>query len=75
LKGEPTAETPQLALLDRDGKNPLNSKPNRDKTHMAKQKKELKEKPIEVTLWDAANKLRGSVEPAEEVFKTLGYKI
>jgi len=28
-------------------------------------KKELKEKPIEVTLWDAANKLRGSVEPAE----------
>lgn len=32
---------------------------------MAKQKKELKEKPIEVTLWDAANELRGSVEPAE----------
>ena len=33
---------------------------------MAKrQKKEVKEKPIEVTLWDAANKLRGSVEPAE----------
>lgn len=31
---------------------------------MAK-KKEVKEKPIEVTLWDAANKLRGSVEPAE----------
>jgi len=32
---------------------------------MAKrQKKEVKEKPIEVTLWDAANKLRGSVEPA-----------
>ena len=28
-------------------------------------KKELKEKAIEVTLWDAANKLRGSVEPAE----------
>jgi type I restriction enzyme M protein len=28
-------------------------------------KKEVKEKPIEVTLWDAANKLRGSVEPAE----------
>jgi len=24
-----------------------------------------KDKPIEVTLWDAANKLRGSVEPAE----------
>lgn len=33
---------------------------------MAKRKKkEVKEKPIEVTLWDAANKLRGSVEPAE----------
>lgn len=32
---------------------------------MAKQKKELKEKSIEVTLWDAANKLRGSVEPSE----------
>ncbi len=31
---------------------------------MAK-KKELKEKAIEVTLWEAANKLRGSVEPAE----------
>ncbi len=25
----------------------------------------VKDKPIEVTLWDAANKLRGSVEPAE----------
>lgn len=32
---------------------------------MAKDKKDLKEKAIEVTLWDAANKLRGSVEPAE----------
>lgn len=32
---------------------------------MAKVKKESKEKPIEVTLWDAANKLRGSVEPSE----------
>jgi type I restriction enzyme M protein len=31
---------------------------------MAK-KKEIKEKPIEVTLWEAANKLRGSVESAE----------
>ena len=28
-------------------------------------KKDTKEKPIEVALWDAANKLRGSVEPAE----------
>lgn len=32
---------------------------------MAKKKKEIKEKPIEQTLWDSANKLRGSVEPAE----------
>lgn len=32
---------------------------------MAKEKKEVKEKAIEVTLWEAANKLRGSVEPAE----------
>jgi type I restriction enzyme M protein len=32
---------------------------------MAKVKKETKEKSIEVTLWDAANKLRGSIEPAE----------
>lgn len=27
--------------------------------------KQTQDKPIEVTLWDAANKLRGSVEPAE----------
>jgi type I restriction enzyme M protein len=32
---------------------------------MAKTKKETTAKPIEVTLWDAANKLRGSVEPSE----------
>jgi type I restriction enzyme M protein len=32
---------------------------------MAKKATSKKEKPIEVTLWDAANKLRGSVEPAE----------
>ena len=39
---------------------------------MAKQNKEVKEKPIEVTLWDAANKLRGSVEPAEYKHVVLG---
>jgi type I restriction enzyme M protein len=39
---------------------------------MAKQKKEIKEKAIEVTLWDAANKLRGSVEPAEYKHVVLG---
>lgn len=32
---------------------------------MAKKSKEKKVKPIEVSLWEAANKLRGSVEPAE----------
>lgn len=32
---------------------------------MATKNKETKEKAIEVSLWDAANKLRGSVEPAE----------
>jgi len=32
---------------------------------IVKVKKEAAGKPIEVTLWDAANKLRGSVEPAE----------
>ncbi len=31
-----------------------------------------KEKPIEVTLWEAANKLRGSVEPAEYKHVVLG---
>lgn len=39
---------------------------------MPKQKKEVKEKPIEVTLWEAANKLRGSVEPAEYKHVVLG---
>jgi type I restriction enzyme M protein len=32
----------------------------------------VKEKPIEVTLWDSANKLRGSVEPAEYKHVVLG---
>lgn len=39
---------------------------------MSKQKKEIKEKAIEVTLWEAANKLRGSVEPAEYKHVVLG---
>ena len=37
-----------------------------------RQKKEVKEKAIEVTLWEAANKLRGSVEPAEYKHVVLG---
>ena len=39
---------------------------------MAKAKNEIKEKAIEVTLWEAANKLRGSVEPAEYKHVVLG---
>lgn len=39
---------------------------------MAKAKTAPKEKPIEVTLWEAANKLRGSVEPAEYKHVVLG---
>lgn len=38
----------------------------------AKVKKTTIDKPIEVTLWDAANKLRGSVEPAEYKHVVLG---
>lgn len=39
---------------------------------MAKQKNEAKDKPIEVSLWESANKLRGSVEPAEYKHVVLG---
>lgn len=39
---------------------------------MAKQKKVIEPKAIEVTLWDSANKLRGSVEPAEYKHVVLG---
>ncbi len=39
---------------------------------MAKKNKAVKEKAIEVTLWEAANKLRGSVEPAEYKHVVLG---
>jgi type I restriction enzyme M protein len=39
---------------------------------MAKQKKEIVEKPIEVTLWESANNLRGSVEPSEYKHVVLG---
>jgi type I restriction enzyme M protein len=42
------------------------------KNTMAKTKKEIPEKAIEVTLWDSANKLRGSVEPAEYKHVVLG---
>ncbi len=39
---------------------------------MAKSIKEVKEKAIEVTLWEAAKKLRGSAEPAEYKHVVLG---
>jgi type I restriction enzyme M protein len=39
---------------------------------MPKKTKEVKDKPIEVTLWESANKLRGSVEPAEYKHVVLG---
>lgn len=39
---------------------------------MAKKVNQKQEKAIEVTLWDAANKLRGSVEPAEYKHVVLG---
>lgn len=39
---------------------------------MAKKKKEVKDKAIEVTLWESANKLRGSVESAEYKHVVLG---
>ena len=35
-------------------------------------KKEVKQKSIEETLWESANKLRGSVEPAEYIHVVLG---
>ena len=39
---------------------------------MAKKAKEKQEKPIEVSLWESANKLRGSVEPSEYKHVVLG---
>jgi len=39
---------------------------------MAKKAKEKQEKPIEVNLWESANKLRGSVEPSEYKHVVLG---
>lgn len=41
-------------------------------TKEIKQKKEKKQKSIEETLWDSANKLRGTVEPSEYKHVVLG---
>ncbi|MCH6236812.1 type I restriction-modification system subunit M [Cognataquiflexum rubidum] len=43
----------------------LKEDPANKATGKVKVSKQIQDKPIEVTLWDAANKLRGSVEPAE----------
>ena len=51
---------------------PKQVKEKNEATKPIKAKKEAKEKAIEVTLWDAANKLRGSVEPAEYKHVVLG---
>lgn len=42
------------------------------KPKKAKSTKSVKEKATEVTLWETANKLRGSVEPAEYKHVVLG---
>jgi len=39
---------------------------------MAKKANQKKDKPIEVNLWESANKLRGSVEPSEYKHVVLG---
>jgi type I restriction enzyme M protein len=44
----------------------------KEPARLQKVKKEVGGKAIEVTLWDAANKLRGSVEPAEYKHVVLG---
>jgi len=51
----------QTWLAEKSGKNLKTKKINDGK-------KESKEKSIEVLLWEAASKLRGSVEPAETIF-------
>ena len=50
-----------------------NTNENKNEVSKTKTKREqIKEKSIEVTLWEAANKLRGSVEPAEYKHVVLG---
>jgi type I restriction enzyme M protein len=50
-----------------------NSDENKSNVSKKQTKREqIKEKAIEVTLWEAANKLRGSVEPAEYKHVVLG---
>lgn len=57
-----------MAENRKESDNEASETPLKSKTKREQQK----EKAIEVTLWDAANKLRGSVEPAEYKHVVLG---
>ncbi|MFN7832465.1 MAG: N-6 DNA methylase [Bacteroidota bacterium] len=57
-----------MAKNRKESDNEASEAPLKSKTKREQQK----EKAIEVTLWDAANKLRGSVEPAEYKHVVLG---
>jgi len=66
-------ETSDLRFFTNSNNDSLCNSPKMDnKVLKKKNKKEVKEKAIEVTLWEAANKLRGSVEPAEYKHVVLG---
>jgi type I restriction enzyme M protein len=57
-----------MAKQKKESDNGAAQTPLKNKT----KREQLKEKSIEVTLWEAANKLRGSVEPAEYKHVVLG---
>jgi type I restriction enzyme M protein len=57
-----------MAKQKKESDNGASQAPLKTKT----KREQIKEKAIEVTLWDAANKLRGSVEPAEYKHVVLG---
>ena len=57
-----------MAKQKKESDNGASQTPLRNKT----KREQVKEKSIEVTLWEAANKLRGSVEPAEYKHVVLG---
>lgn len=57
-----------MAKQKKESDNGASQTPLKNKT----KREQLKEKAIEVTLWEAANKLRGSVEPAEYKHVVLG---
>ncbi len=57
-----------MAKQKKESDNGASQTPLKTKT----KREQIKEKAIEVTLWEAANKLRGSVEPAEYKHVVLG---